>query len=111
LPLELNGFVPLLQEWIPSTVVKAVEHYLGHCAIHQHHWIDPWVSHPQKEKTPQGIWSVVEMLEMHLFVLRKVLLKYLGSLVLSQLCASNASLLQLDRDPKGRMKDLKVKVV
>jgi hypothetical protein len=35
--LELNGFVPLLQEWIPSTVAKVAEHHLGHFAIHQRH--------------------------------------------------------------------------
>jgi hypothetical protein len=40
-----------------------------------------------------------------------VLLKYLVSLVLSRLYASNASLMQLDRDPKERMKGSKVKVV
>jgi hypothetical protein len=37
LPLELNGFAPLLQEWIPSTVAKVAEHHLGHFAIHQRH--------------------------------------------------------------------------
>jgi hypothetical protein len=40
-----------------------------------------------------------------------VLLKYLVSLGLSRLYASNISLIQLDRDPEERMKDLKVKVV
>jgi hypothetical protein len=108
--LELNGFVPLLQEWIPSTVAKVAEHHLGHFAIHQRHWIDPRVFHLQKKK-PQEIWNAVEMLEMHLFVSWKVLLKYLVSLGLSRLYASNISLMQLDRDPEERMKDLKVKVV